>query len=242
MLVVAIVLVVGVFKGLDLYTHHGEEVIVPDVKGMMPSEADKILRDRGLLAKVVSTSYQKEMRSGCILDITPEQGEKVKKGRIIFLTINSINAPLQEVPDVTENSSAREAEAQLLTAGFHLTPNTLVNGELDWVYGVLYNGRHILTGEKIPVGSMLTLQIGNGNVAPPPSESDSMLLDENVETGNQEVASPSPTIESKAKDTEKSKSKMKPATQPTANKSTHQTERKNISKKEHKNENSDSWF
>lgn len=180
--VVILLMLFGVLKGLGVYTHHDEEVSVPNVRGMMPNQAEKMFRENGLEAKVVSTSYQRNMPSGTILDLNPGPGEKVKRGRIIFLTINSINAPLREVPDVTENSSAREAEAQLISAGFRLTDNELVDGELDWVYGVLYNGRRIMAGEKIPIGSTLTLQVGNGNSASGTSESDSV---ENTTQGNE---------------------------------------------------------
>lgn len=41
MVVVAVLIVVGTLKGLDIYTRHGEAVIVPDVKGMSVSEAEK---------------------------------------------------------------------------------------------------------------------------------------------------------------------------------------------------------
>lgn len=257
--VVTFLLIAGLFKGLDIYTHHGEEVIVPDVKGMMPGAADKLFLDRGLIAKVVSTSYRKDMPSGCILELTPEQGEKVKKGRIIFLTINSINAPLREVPDVTENSSAREAEAQLLTAGFHLTPNQLVKGELDWVYGVLYNGRKVMTGEKIPIGSMLTLQIGNGDVDMDDVGSDSVSLNE----GEMELTEPSASSETAPADNKAPATKTKPAPQKEKNTTSKdkivkeskptskekakpsngkQTQKQSEHKKTNKHKGDDSWF
>lgn len=238
MIIVAILLFLSVFKGLDIYTHHGEEVTVPNVIGMMPNQADKLFRDQGLIAKVVNTSYQRNMPSGCILELTPACGEKVKKGRIIFLTINSINAPLREVPDVTENSSAREAEAQLLAAGFHLTQNNLVDGELDWVYGVTYNGRRIMTGEKIPSGSTLTLQIGNGNVPATPEENDSVSLNEDEKGSEDKEGDPVNNTQTvPVVQTEKVKSKT------TKQQPAHKNDHKKISKKDHKNENSnDSWF
>jgi hypothetical protein len=261
MAVVALLLGIIIFKGLDVYTHHGEEVIVPDAKGMMPNQAEKLFRDKGLIAKVVSTSYRKDMPSGCILELTPEPGEKVKKGRTIFLTINSIDAPLREVPDVTENSSAREAEAQLLTAGFHLTPNQLVKGELDWVYGVLYNGRRIMTGEKIPVGSILTLQIGNGDVESDMENDSSAISDGSVvlDEGAAEtepVATESKPVKAEATKTSPAKSaatskssstkntstkdKTKPKTEKTSEKQ--QANKKATPKKPRKNESNESWF
>lgn len=41
MAVVVVGLLFGVLKGLDIYTRHGEAVIVPDVKGMGVEEARK---------------------------------------------------------------------------------------------------------------------------------------------------------------------------------------------------------
>ena len=54
------------------------------------------------------------------------------------MTINTLNTPLQEVPDVADNSSVRQAEARLLAAGFRLTNNDSIPGEKDWVYEVRY--------------------------------------------------------------------------------------------------------
>jgi beta-lactam-binding protein with PASTA domain len=260
MFFVAILLLFCIFKGLDVYTHHGEEVTVPNIKGMMPNEANNLLREQGLVAKIVNTSYQSNMPSGSILEISPEAGEKVKKGRIIFLTINSINAPLREVPDIIENSSARQAEAQLLAAGFHLTANQAVNGYMDWVYGIVYNGRHIMTGEKIPIGSTLTLQVGDGKVATPESE-DSLSLEETVPEEDASAAAATPAkpeqkTESKGevkKETPKSNVKKENTQKESTkknNKSTNQPnsqqpepKKKAAPKKAHKNENSNnSWF
>ena len=46
--------------------------------------------------------------------------------------------------------------------GFKLTEIQLIHGEKDWVYGVKYQGRQLTAGEKVPVGSALTLMVGNG--------------------------------------------------------------------------------
>ena len=64
---------------------------------------------------------------------------------------------------MADNSSLRQAQAKLLNAGFKLNQVQLVNGEKDWVYGVKYQGRQLAAGEKIPVGSSLTLMVGNGS-------------------------------------------------------------------------------
>lgn len=87
----------------------------------------------------------------------------MKEGRTVYLTVNTLDVPLRAIPDVADNSSLRQAQAKLLNAGFKLNQVQLVNGEKDWVYGVKYQGRQLAAGEKIPVGSSLTLMVGNGS-------------------------------------------------------------------------------
>jgi hypothetical protein len=66
-----------------------------------------------------------------------------------------------------KNSEQRKYSAEKhfldVVAGFKLNQVQLVNGEKDWVYGVKYQGRQLAAGEKIPVGSSLTLMVGNGS-------------------------------------------------------------------------------
>ena len=162
MVVVAVLIVVGTLKGLDIYTRHGEAVIVPDVKGMSVSEAEKMFRNHGLTCVVSDSSYVKNKPSGIILDLNPSVGQKVKEGRTIYLTINTLSTPLSVVPDVADNSSVRQAQAKLIAAGFKLTENRMVSGEKDWVYGVIYQGRQLQIGDKAPIGAALTLMVGDG--------------------------------------------------------------------------------
>ena len=180
MVVVAVLIVVGTLKGLDIYTRHGEAVIVPDVKGMSVSEAEKMFRNHGLTCVVSDSSYVKNKPSGIILDLNPSVGQKVKEGRTIYLTINTLSTPLSVVPDVADNSSVRQAQAKLIAAGFKLTENRMVSGEKDWVYGVKYQGRMLAIDEKVPMGATLTLMVGNGDREV--LESDSLSANNGTET------------------------------------------------------------
>ena len=162
MVVVAVLIVFGALKGLDIYTRHGQAVVVPDVKGMSVSEAEKMFRDQGLTYVVSDSNYVKNKPSGIILDLNPSVGQKVKEGRTIYLTINTLSTPLCVVPDVADNSSVRQAQAKLMAAGFKLTENRMVSGEKDWVYGVIYQGHLLQIGDKAPIGATLTLMVGDG--------------------------------------------------------------------------------
>lgn len=163
MIVVVVALVFGSLKGIDIYTRHGEALVVPDVKGMRVNESEKVFGSRGLVCLVSDSTYVKDKPAGCILDYNPAAGQKVKKGRTIYLTINTLNVPLQTVPDVADNSSLRQAEARILASGFKLNDIQYMAGEKDWVYGVKYQGRILDMDEKVPVGATLTLMVGNGD-------------------------------------------------------------------------------
>ena len=162
MIVVVILLLFGVMKWLDTYTRHGEAVVVPDVKGMTVEEASKMFRNNGLVCVVSDSTYVKNKPAGIILELNPGVGQKVKEGRIIYLTINALNIPLRVVPNVADNSSLRQAQAKVLASGFKLNEPEMMSGEKDWVYGVKYKGRLLSAGEEIPLGASLTLMVGNG--------------------------------------------------------------------------------
>lgn len=162
MIVVVIALVWGTLKFLDIYTRHGEAITVPDVKGMSVREAQLVLQKTDLVSLVSDSTYVKDRPAGTVLEVNPGIGERVKKGRTVYLTINTISVPLYSVPDVADNSSSRQAHARIQAAGFKLTENEWVPGEKDWVYGVKYNGVELVFGDKVPAGATLTLIVGDG--------------------------------------------------------------------------------
>ncbi len=163
MAVVVIVLPLVVLKGINTYTRHGEAVMVPDAKGMSITGAERLFRNHGLECVVADSSYVKTKPAGCVLEHSPAAGQKVKEGRAIYLTINTVNVPLQAVPDVADNSSLRQAEARMLASGFKLDMIEYIPGEKDWVYGVKYKEHELAPGEKVPVGSLLRLVVGGGD-------------------------------------------------------------------------------
>ena len=171
MMAVVILLLFGVLKWLDVYTRHGEAVVVPDVKGMTVGGAEMLLRNHGLVCVVSDSNYVKNKPAGSILELNPSAGQKVKEGRTIYLTINTLDVPLRLVPDVADNSSVRQAQAKILAAGFKLSENELISGEKDWVYGVKYKGRQLNMGDKVPVGATLTLLVGDGETQVQDSDS-----------------------------------------------------------------------
>ena len=163
MAVVVVLLFLGVKYGLELYTNHGECIIVPNLKGLTYNKAYRLVTDDGLIIMVSDSGYNKRLPADCILAQTPGPGTAVKQGHIIYVTVNSSASPSFPIPDIVDNSSYREAEAKLTAMGFRLLPPKYVVGEKDWVYGIVSRGRRISTGDVVSVGSPLTLLVGNGH-------------------------------------------------------------------------------
>lgn len=162
MLVVVILLGIGVRFGIDAYTHHGESIAIPDIRHKNWADAEKILENAGLKIEVSDTGYVKTLSPDCILEQSPAPGELVKSGHVIYVTVNASSTPSLALPDVIDNSSLREAMAKLTAMGFKLGAPQFIPGEQDWVYGILVNGRHVVAGDRIPVGATLIIQVGNG--------------------------------------------------------------------------------
>lgn len=164
MALVVVALCAGVKYGLDIYTHHGEAYAVPDLRGMDLDKARQLLAQDGISIAVSDTGRNCSLPSNSILLQTPENGVKVKSGRTVYVTINSLSSPMVTIPDIIDNSSFREAEAKLRGMGFTLLPPQFVDGEKDWVYGIVSKGRHLSAGESVPVDVPVALQVGSGSL------------------------------------------------------------------------------
>ena len=73
MIVVVVVMIFGVLKWMDVYTHHGETVVVPDVKGMTTEEAaNSMVRDKASKTAITQSTTiiaaPRVLESGCGLD------------------------------------------------------------------------------------------------------------------------------------------------------------------------------
>ena len=163
MAIVLVLLVVGAKFGIDIYTHHGEAILIPDIRHKSYADAKQILANEGLLIEVTDTGYVRTLPADCILEKSPQPGDKVKSGHVIYVIVNSGNTPTITLPDIIDNSSVREAIAKLTAMGFKVGPPQYIVGEREWVYGATVNGRHVSAGERIPVGAVVVLQVGNGS-------------------------------------------------------------------------------
>lgn len=183
LLVIAVtgLLIVGVLYWLQSYTMHNQAIIVPDVRGMQEEVAEPLLRSKKLRYQVIDSVYSRGVQPGAIVEQIPAAASKVKENRIVFLTVNAKTAQTVELPDVLEISQ-RQAMASLRALGFVVDSIRYVTYEYrDLVVAVQYNDRMVHSGQRLPYGATLVLEVGNGNIEEPADSTDSLeLIDESA--------------------------------------------------------------
>lgn len=160
--VVTIVLALASLLFINIYTHHGREVSVPNICGMDQSVAQRKLEALGLRMEVTDTGYVYNAAPFSVLEQNLKPGEKVKPGRIILITINADGPRQIALPDIADNCSRREAEDKLRVLGFKLGATEYVQGDPEWVYGIKVNGKNVMAGTKVSINSPITLVVGSG--------------------------------------------------------------------------------
>jgi len=156
------IIILIVLKGLNIYTLHSQTITVPQVKGLQLEEASVFLENSGLRFSVIDSVYTNEVKPGSIVAMIPTFGSKVKKGRIIFITLNAKNAQSAAIPDV-KDFSFREAFALIRALGFtSVTPKYIPGRYKDLVIGVTLNGEMLEPGVFVPLTSALILNVSSG--------------------------------------------------------------------------------
>ena len=162
MIIIVGLLALGVKYGLDLYTHHGQSVEVPNIIHKTFNEAEDILDDVNLEILVSDTDYVKTLPPDCVLEQSPTAGDVVKPGRVVYVKINASHTPQKPLPDIIDNSSLRDAQSKLMAMGFQLGEPEYIPGEREWIYGVKCRGKQLSTGDMVSVEDLLIIQVGDG--------------------------------------------------------------------------------
>ena len=155
-----VVLAVVVSVGLNLLTRHGKTVKTPDFTNLTVAQAQKLAHDSGVSVKVVDSVFVRRLNGGVVYRQQPKAGFKVKKGRSIFLTINSI-VPRKVVMPNLLGYSVTQARSELQNRGLDL-------GRLEYVKDIATNtvlgqkvgGREVKAGDLVVSGSTVDLKLG----------------------------------------------------------------------------------
>ena len=152
---------------LGLITRHNRTVTVPDFTNMTVSEARAVARAGHVGVKVTDSVFVRRLGAGVVYRQAPKAGATVKKGRSIFLTINSIIPKKVVMPNLV-GYSLNEARSELTNRGLAL-------GRLNYTQDIATNnvirqsvrGRTVRPGDMVISGSEVDLTLGlSGDESP----------------------------------------------------------------------------
>jgi beta-lactam-binding protein with PASTA domain len=147
---------------LNVYTSHGEAVAIPDLRGLQKEEAQKVLEKKDLRIEVIDSVFMADKEPGVVVEQNPTAESKIKKGRKVYVVINSKIKKKIPLPDVRE-ISLRQAQSILESVGLKVASVEYIPSEFkNLVQQVKVNKNIIETGQSVLVGSQVVLVVGQG--------------------------------------------------------------------------------
>lgn len=189
-----IIITLFLFLGwLNIYTDHGDAFSVPDFRGYIVPEAEKMAEDKNMQLVVIDSVYSAEGERGTVIDQNPPPDFKVKENRRIFVTIKSVNPKIIEMPDFRDMTFV-QAKADIESYGLKIGEIQYKPSKYDNV--VLeqeYRGEPISPGTEIEQFSEIDLVLGKsenmGNTVTPMvigltlEEAQDLINEQNLNTG-----------------------------------------------------------
>ena len=164
LLIVLFAVLFGIIA-LRYITDHGDYVRVPDLKGKtldsVAIELDKLELKYIILD---SGNYNPNYKIFSVLDQQPKFDSKVKEGRKIYLTINSSDFKMVEIPNVIR-ITIRQARNTLESLGFVIGEIEYVDDiGRDEVISISFEGKDIKPGDLLKKTSIIDFKLGNGKL------------------------------------------------------------------------------
>ena len=159
---ITIMLIWLTLQSLSWYTKHSDYLIVPDFRGLYIHEVLGSPDNRNYQFSVVDSIFDVDKPNGSILSQDPFPGSKVKKNRMVYLTITTLVPEKTTMPDLRD-LTLRQAQTMLESAGLKLGRLLYIRSfDEDAVQNQLFEGRSIREGTVIEKGSVIDLTVGMG--------------------------------------------------------------------------------
>lgn len=143
-------------------TNHGQSITVPNIEGLPIQRVEAFLAKHDLRFEVNDSSYSSQYPPLTVLKQFPAPGSKVKENRKVYVSINRLNPPTVELPDLI-NGSLINAEAVLKGSELKRGKINLVRGPfLNLVQEMRIGGRKVNPGVRIPKGTVIDLVVMDG--------------------------------------------------------------------------------
>lgn len=157
---VTVVIFVLAILFLRLFTRHGHEIEMPSYTGRSAEELTQQGKSEGFVFVVSDELYENGAEPGTVLKQNPLPGEKVKRGRKVYLTVAAAEPPTIKMLELRD-LSLRQAQIMIESQGLVLDRVIEeVSPYENVVLRVLYKGHSIAQGTPIKQGEKITLVVG----------------------------------------------------------------------------------
>ena len=151
-----------ILQSLSWYTKHNDYIIVPDYRGQYYSEVKSNTENHNYQFNVIDSIFDADKPRGSILSQDPFPGAKVKKNRMVYLTITSMVPEKTKMPELRD-LTLRQAQSMLESAGLKLGKLSYIKSfDEDAVQNQLFKGHIIKAGTELDKGSVINLTVGMG--------------------------------------------------------------------------------
>ncbi|MDR1273309.1 MAG: PASTA domain-containing protein [Odoribacteraceae bacterium] len=151
-----------VLRCLDNYTRHGHYILVPNLRGVAPREAARVVEEKGLHVVVIDSVYNRNLPGGVVVEQYPLPDARVKNNRVIQLTVNAKEQETLLFPELNQPSfrqALQRLRALRLQPGrVEYTPSPYAN----LVLGFRHGGLPVEAGTRLPVGARIDILLGDG--------------------------------------------------------------------------------
>ncbi|UUV21212.1 PASTA domain-containing protein [Paenimyroides aestuarii] len=156
-------LVFGALQFLNIYTRHGKEIAIPDLRKMKVENAMGAVAENGFEIIIIDTvDFNPKYPPLTISDQDPKPNDAVKQGRKIYVKINAKGYSSIRLPNL-DGRTLRHATAIIESLG-------LKKGEViyepdfakDVVMRIEQDGRILRAGDKVLKNSKINLVLGDG--------------------------------------------------------------------------------
>lgn len=161
-LAIGVAILIILIIWLNIYTRHGQSRPTPEVRGLSIKEAKAVAAKNKMRFQVIDSVYTAFVPRGCVAEQIPLPGHRVKKGRMIKVTINAFSPEMVAVPDLV-GLPRRQALSLLETAGLKTGQlNYVPNLTVDFVLKQTFHGREVSPGDSVQKGMVIDLVLGRG--------------------------------------------------------------------------------
>lgn len=161
-LAVALVLIWLTMLFLDVWTHHGSNSTVPQLKGLSYNDAKLVLAENDMTIEISDSIFDRNAAPGTVLESWPKAGAVVKKGRQVYVTVTAFSPKLVTVGMPVIGVSSRQAVTYLEGLGITSIRIVSVPSQYpDLVENAYADGKQLNVGVSFPVTASVTVEVGS---------------------------------------------------------------------------------